>query len=423
MYQPSLIFTKETNLDYLKKLEIVFSSITMPRCKTYTTGRPSYSIRAMVNALIFKNLRGLLNLADLVRELSSYPALAQACGFKSFPTKERFSRFLRYTDNSLLRSIKESLIKELIARGEIKGEYVSCDSCPIKAPVKENNLKTNVRDRFNKHKIPSGDKDARLGAYVVYPKAKKTVEFFWGYRNHVVCDAVSELPLAELTRPANIHESILLIQQLEYLKSAFSLPVKAVIADSALDSSAIIEYIVKTFEAKPIIAKNPRGGGNPDIKLSSKGIPICIAGIEMLSRGKYYDKEQNRIRHKFVCPIKGSKRLAEKYFFCPWNHPKFFTNRLGCTTNLRVDVDTSIRASIDYGSQTFKKLYALRTASERIFSRLSILSIQRSSVKGLNATANLCSLAHIAILAIALAAAKHDPADPKIRFIKSFFTV
>jgi len=141
-----------------------------------------------------------------------------------------------------------------------------------------------------------------------------------------------------------------------------------------------------------------------------------------MSRGKYHDKEQNRIRHKFVCPIKGSKRLAKKHFFCPWNHPKFFTNRLGCTTNLRVDVDTSIRASIDYGSQTFKKLYALRTASERIFSRLSVLSIQRSSVKGLNATANMCSLAHIAILAVALAAAKHDP-NRKIRFIKSFFTV
>lgn len=422
MYQPSLIFTKETSLDYLKKLEIVFSSIAMPRCKTYTTGRPCYSVRAMVNALVFKNLRGLLNLADLARELSNYPALAQVCGFKSFPTKERFSRFLRYSPNGLFQSIKESLIKELITLGEIKGEYVSCDSCPIKAPVKENNLKTNVRDRFNKHKIPTADKDARLGAYVVYPKTKKTVEFFWGYRNHVICDAVSELPMVEITKPANIHESILLIQQLEHLKSVFSLPVKAVIADSALDSSAIIEYIVKTLEAKPIIAKNPRGGGNPDIKLSSKGMPICIAGFEMMSRGKYHDKEQNRVRHKFVCPIKGSKRLAKKHFFCPWNHPKFFTNRLGCTTNLRVDVDTSIRASIDYGSQTFKKLYALRTASERIFSRLSVLSIQRSSVKGLNATANMCSLAHIAILAVALAATKHDP-NRKIRFIKSFFTV
>lgn len=243
-----------------------------------------------------------------------------------------------------------------------------------------------------------------------------------GDTDHVVCDATSELPLAELTKPANVHEATLLTQQLSYLQSTFSLPTKAVIADSALDSSAIIEYIVKTLKAKPVIAKNPRGGSNPDIKLSSKGIPVCIAGLEMTSRGKFYDKEQNRIRHKFICPIKGSKKFAKKYFFCPWNHPKFYSNRFGCTTNLRVDVDTSIRASIDYGSQTFKKLYALRTSSERIFSRLLVFSMQRSSLKGLNGTANLCSIAHIAVLAVALAAAKYDP-KRKIRFIKSFFSI
>ena len=60
--------------------------------------------------------------------------------------------------------------------------------------------------------MPAADKDARLGVHVIYPKTKKTVEFFWGYRNHVICDAVSELSLVEITKPANIHESILLIQ-------------------------------------------------------------------------------------------------------------------------------------------------------------------------------------------------------------------
>lgn len=142
----------------------------------------------------------------------------------------------------------------------------------------------------------------------------------------------------------------------------------------------------------------------------------------MTSRGKFYDKEQNRIRHKFICPIKASKKFAKKNFFCPWNHPKFYSNRFGCTTNLRIDTDMSIRAAIDYGSQTFKRLYALRTSSERIFSRLLVFSMQRSSVKGLNTTANLCSLSHIAVLTVALAAAKYDP-KRKICFIKSFFAI
>jgi hypothetical protein len=306
--------------------------------------------------------------------------------------------------------------------GEIKAEYLSTDSCPIKSPVKENNLKTNVKDRFDKNKIPKTDKEARLGAYVVYPSNKK-IQFFWGYRNHIVNDAVSELPLAEVTKPANVHEAIVLIPQLEYLKKTFKVSPQAVIADSAFDSAAIIEHIVGKLRAKPVIARNFRKGANPNVRLSSKGIPTCLAGFEMISCGKFYDKEQNRIRHKFACPIKMSKKFAAKSgWFCPWNHPKFYSNRYGCTTNIRLKTPSSVRDNIDYGSQTFKKLYALRTSSERIFSRLLVFAMQRSSVKGLQATANLCSLAHISVLAVAAAAAKSGDKH-KLRFIKSFFTV
>ncbi|MBL7131209.1 MAG: transposase [Candidatus Omnitrophica bacterium] len=311
MYQTSLIFTKETSLTYLRKLELIFSCLTIPE-KTYFTGRPPYPVWAMINALVFKNLRGLLNLSELTRELSCYSALAQVCGFSSFPHKERFSHFLKYTPNELFQNIKENLIKELLHLGEIKAKYLSTDSCPIKSPVRENNLKINVRDRFQKNKIPKTDQDARLGAYVVYPTGNKKIQFFWGYRNHIVNDAVSELPLAEVTKPANIHEAILLIPQLRYLKNTFKLLPRAVIADSAFDSASIIDYVVKDLKAKPVIAKNPRRGDKYNVKLSSKGIPICSAGFEMMNQGKYYDKEQNRIRHKFICPIKARKSFARK---------------------------------------------------------------------------------------------------------------
>jgi len=48
--------------------------------------------------------------------------------------------------------------------------------------------------------------------------------------------------------------------------------------------------------------------------------------------------------------------------------------------------------------------------------------MQRSSVKGLQATANLCSLAHISVLAVALAAVKSGNKH-KLRFIKSFLSI
>ncbi len=418
MFQQNLLFVKDLSSEYLKRLELVFSALPNADSQ-YTTGRPPHPVSTMLNALIFKNLRGISTFAELVREFNYYPAAAQVCAFKSFPSKERFSSLLRDTPNEFFQSTRENLVKQLISLGEISTKFISTDSCPVKSPVRENNLKTNVKNRFDKTIIPKGDPDARLGVYTTYP-SKKKVEYFWGYRNHIINDASSELPLAEITKPANVSEQHLAIPQLAYVKDTFGLPIKAVMGDSAFDSSKIIEFIVKELKAKPVIAKNPRGGKNPDIKLSRTGIPICITGFEMVSRGKFYDKAQNRRRHKFICPIKGSKRFAKKLgSFCPWNHPNFYNNRFGCTTNLRIDVDQSIRDSIDYGSQTFKKLYNLRTSSERIFSRLLTLCMQKPSVIGLNATANVCTIAHITVLAVALAAIKDNQKD-KIRFIKRF---
>jgi len=199
------------------------------------------------------------------------------------------------------------------------------------------------------------------------------------------------------------------------LKANFSLPLEAAIAHSAFDSSAIIEFIVKELNAKPVIAKNPRSNQNPDLRIPHKGAPICIAGFEMLSRGIFYDKSQNRTRHKFICPIRGSKKFAKKISVCPWWHPKFL-NGSGCITYLRVD--ESVRKTIDYGSETFKKLYNLRVSSERIYSRLLDICMQSPSVTGLMAIANHSTIAHITVLALALTAIKVNKPD-RIRFVKT----
>jgi hypothetical protein len=419
MFQPNLLLTKDLSTDYIKKFELLFSSLRFPQEQFKPKRRPPQPKYALLNALIYKNLRSIPTLLELSREIKNYPQVAQVCNFSSFPSVERFSSFLRDTPNEFLQAVRESLVKDLIALGQITGQYISADSCPIKANVKENNLKTSMPSRFNKTRIPKGDPDARLSAYAIFPNSKK-VQFFWGYRNFILNDATTELPVAEITVPANIYEQHLVIPLLKHVKKVFALPIEAVLGDSAFDSYNIIEFIVKELKAKPVIAKNPRRSKDPDIKQSRSGIPICVAGFEMLSQGKFYDKEQNRMRHKFICPIKGSKKFARKVgWFCPWNHPKFFSNRYGCTTNLRIDVDTSIRQNIDYGSQTFKKLYNLRGSVERIFSRLLSILMQRPSVTGLNATQNVCTIAHITVLSIALMAVKTGHKD-KVRFVKSF---
>ncbi len=421
MYQKNLLYTQNLSTNYVKKLEYLFSLTNYPENQKSVKRRPPHPKHALLNALIFKNLRSICSLLDLAKELRNYPQLAQVCGFKSFPSHQRFSNFLRTTPNKKLHSVRLNLLKQLISSGQITGYYISGDACPIKATVRENNLKTTVKERFTKHKFPKGDPESRLGTYTVFYPSKK-VQFFWGYRNHILNDCISELPIAEVTKPANVHESKMFIPQLKLIKKELNLPVKAVMADAAFDSYHIINYISNELKAKPVIARNPRKSRNTDITLSSTGHPICAAGYQMKSRGSFYDKSQSRWRHKFVCPVKASKKFARKVGgLCPWNHPKFYSNKLGCTINRRVDIDTSIRDNIDYGSETFKKLYNQRTSSERIFSRLLVFMMQSPSVKGLQATANCSTIAHITILLIALAAAKTGNED-KIRYFKSFFT-
>ena len=246
---------------------------------------------------------------------------------------------------------------------------------------------------------------------------KKEISYFWGYRNHVVIDAKEELPVWEITKPANVQDSVMFIPIFNLMQQEFQFDVHAVMADGIYDSASILNYIITTLKAKPRIARNPRNTKDPpERKFSKAGNPFCDAQLEMLARGTFYDKVQNRWRRKWVCPIHHSKKIARNFFVCPVFHPKFFSQK-GCYAYIRVDDD--IRNQIDYGSDSFKKDFNMRTGSERVFSRLLSICMQNAPVFGLKATANYVTIAHITVLLVALTAAKSNMKN-KIRFIKSF---
>jgi len=422
----NILFSISDYLDIkpLKNFHLLFDNLkNMQLNHSPRTGRKPFQKEAMLNALIFKNLKSIPTLTELKRELIDNPSAALCCGFdirKPLPSVERFSRFLRDTDNQKLTQIKIQLIHELIRLKIINGSFLSIDSAPILANVKENNLKTNVKNRFDKANIPKGDPDARLGVIITFPKGQKKIQYFWGYRNHVVADAISELPVWEITKPANVHDSVMFIPIFKLLQSRFNFNVIAVMGDGIYDTASILKYILHTLKAKPRISINPRNTqpSNPEkeIKYSKSGNRICEAGLEMLSRGTFYDKKQDRWRQKWVCPLHHSKKHQYQFIACPVLHPKFFSQK-GCYAYKRVDND--IRKKIDYGSRSFKRDANLRTSSERIFSRLLSICMQKPPVVGLKAVANHCTIAHITVLLVALTAAKNNVKD-QVRFIKSF---
>ena len=422
----NVLFSVHNFLDVkpLKNFHLLFDNLEhLHLTHTKQTGRKPIQREYLLNALIFKNLKSIPTLTELRRELVDNPTAALCCGFdirKPIPSVERFSAFLRDTTNKEFTQIKNQLVQQLTDLEIIEGKFLSIDSCSMFANVKENNLKTTIKNRFDKSKFPKGDLDARLGVLITFPKSKKKVQFFWGYRNHTVTDAKTELPVWEITKPANVHDSTMFIPIFDLLQTEFSFNIHAVMGDAVYDSAAILKYIINTLKAKPRIPINPRNTQEtPDekeIRYTKSGNRICEATLEMLSRGIFYDKKQDRWRHKWVCPLHHSKKYLNQFIVCPVFHPKFFSQK-GCYAYKRIDDD--IRKQIDYGSESFKKDANLRTSSERVFSRLLTICMQNPSVVGLTATANHCTIAHITALLVALTAVKNNFKD-QLRFIKSF---
>ena len=415
---PEVVF----DLKPLRKYELLFQTLEscLANCfHTKTKGRPPTPKQALLNTLIYKNLKQLPTLFDLASTLIDNPHLAITCGLlpnKSlYSLEERLSSFLKDIPNDLLQTIRMNLLNQLIQLKQVSGSFLSIDSTAVPVVVRENNLKTSMKDRFNKSKLPKRDPEARMGIMIHFKQPfQKEVQYFWGYRNHSIMDCKSELPLWELTKPANVQDTTLFIPLFKKLLENFNFKIQAVMADAAYDSESNLKFVINELHALPRIAKNLRWEKLREVNLSSAGIRICIAGFEMIYWGKF--KDRGKIRKKFVCPITHSKKFAEQVPSCPWDHPAFRKGK-GCIAYLREDMN--IRKVIDYGSQLFKEHYNKRSSSERGFSRLLTLCMQKPSVYGLNAVSNHCTIAHITVLLVALTAVKAGRKD-KLRFVKKF---
>ena len=137
-----LLLSAEYLLDLkpLRQYDLIFANLDLFPLEEHIshTGRPLIDRQSLLKALVFKNLRGLTNLSDLVNELSDNPSLSLKCGFniqKPIPTVETFSAFLRDTPSDSLRYLQTKLVSKLFRLKQIKGKYLSIDSVPIKANI------------------------------------------------------------------------------------------------------------------------------------------------------------------------------------------------------------------------------------------------------------------------------------------------
>jgi hypothetical protein len=379
-------------------------------------GRKPYERGALLKALIYQRLTRRRFLQDLYRHLLENPPLLAALGFDPYqipPSVERFSSFLADTDSTLLQNLRMQLVRTLLDLGVVTGHHLGLDSCPIASWVRENNLKVSLRyKRFDKTSPPKGDPDAAVGVRVHYPApGQSQIQYFWGYRNHILADLEAELPVWEITQPNSVAEMTLAVPLLSSAVSTLALHPESVCGDSEYDVEAILRYILHDLKAKAFVPQNPRRRDQSGFHREGQQV-LCPAKLPMHRHGRMTVKGITYLQYR--CPLYFGPR--QQLLLCPANHPKFSLQK-GCNYLWRL-TDT-VRDLIPYGTEQFQLHYNRRTAVERIFSRLLSIAIQEPSVRGLVSVRNHCTIAHIAVLLVALAAHRLGHHD-KIRFIATF---
>ena len=321
------------------------------------TGRKGYMKASMLCAFIVMKCEGFSQITDLVDYLENNRLIAYYCGFditKELPSYWTFIRFLKTLDNGLLKQLMKQLVLTLVELGVVDTSFIGLDSTPVMANTKQNNPKSFAKNKFSKENQPKNDPDCRLGVHTASNQINnKNYEFYWGYKNHVLVDCITGLPIFELTTTANVADSSVALDILSQTNSFLSVQECTFLADKGYDAKAIYNTVRDTYQGECVIPLNVRR--TKDATKLPVGNPICQAGLAMHRDGKFKDKGVTR--QKFCCPFKRTGHLHD----CPCNNEHFHkgSKATGCTKYLPLPAD--YRMSIQRDSVEFKSLYSLRT--------------------------------------------------------------
>ena len=362
-------------------------------------GRKGFSNHAKLRAAVIMKCECFSCITALLDYLQNNLLIAHYCGFnivKPLPSYWTLDRFINSLDNDLLQNLMHSQVKKLYELGAIDTSFIALDSTPVMANTSQNNPKSFKKDKFKPENQPKSDKDCGLGVHTASNQHnEKNFEFYWGYKNHVLVDCITGLPIFDLTTTADVSDSTVALNILSQTNSFLPINECTFIADKAYDVKEIYNTVKNVYNGDCAIPLNKRNTKNPK-KLSS-GHPICEAGLAMSKDGKF--SEDGKTRQKYCCPFRQSKTSV-----CPCNHKNWNNGKKnkGCTKYITVPDD--YRLSIDRDCISFRKIYVLRTEAERYNSRFKQTGQERLWVHSMNAAKNLNTFAHIALLAVAYAA-------------------
>jgi transposase len=246
------LFTSKLKIDFYTSLFSNLDLSSIPEFPPSKFGPTGYSRHALFRAIIVMKAEKFGEISDLIDYLSNNLIIAHLCGFditKKLPSYWTFERFLRNFDHKFLSYVMQNQVNILKDFGLISAESISLDSTPIKANTKFNNPKSFSKNKFSKDNQPKYDKDCKLGVHTASnDSSNKNYEFYWGYKNHIIIDCLSGLPIAEVTTTANIHDFDVAIPLLSETNNWFNLEGVNFIADKGYDFKKVYNFVRNTIQ-------------------------------------------------------------------------------------------------------------------------------------------------------------------------------
>ena len=361
-------------------------------------GRAGYPLQALWCSHVATFYFNMPHTNALMRRLEDDAPLRAICGFgDTIPHRTTFNRFV----NRLKRhtALVESAIARVTTQIHKKhladlGKIVAVDSTFVKTHA--NPQRKNRKGKL----IPSSDPDAKLGAKEKKgseamsrkkdPSYRYTIgktDYHFGYKKHMIADAIHGVPLAEFVTPANRNDSPTLptlVEKAESLLPWFNPAV--LLADKGYDSEFNNDFIADRGVI-PIIAirempkrKKRRRKGEPnspdtlrDGIYTDDGIPTCMGMVAM----EYVRSESAPvIQHLYRCREGGC-------------HLKDSTvgGIRHCDTEIWEDPTVNVRrfgSGVRRGSATWTHLYRKRQSIERIFKSMKeSRRLEAHSLRGL----------------------------------------
>ena len=393
----------------------------------------TYPLRACWNALIAGVVYQHPRAAALLRELKRNAELRDLCGFDPFlgtqavPTPWAFSRFLAkvIAEKSAIQTMFDTLVDQVATLLPDFGKHLAVDG---KA------LQTYAQGR--KDPAQSSDPDADWGAKTYEGVREdgttwKKVTYWFGYKLHLLVDSVYELPIAfTLTKASrgDCPELLPLVEQTAQKHPAVIQRAEELEADKGYDSLENIQRLPEEFAIHPIIdIRELRTVGDREItRASGKSFqvraldPKVADTIFYNERGEVFCQpedeqgrvlgpakemafagyEQDRASLKYRCPAAAYGCSCPSQAACGAKQTGF-----GHTVRVPLKTDPRVFTSVARSSYKWKKLYAQRSAVERVNYRVDrVFQFENHFIRGKQKMEMRIGLAMVVLFA---SAARH----------------